>query len=121
MRALSVRQPWASWIASGEKTIETRDWLTNYVGPLLICASKRPDPAFEGSDELNGLPLGVALCVVDLVRCRSMDVDDEYGAKCFWEKNLFAWMLENIRPLAKPFHVKGQLGLFEVEVPEGAL
>ena len=43
MIALSVKQPWASLIASGRKQIETRVWSTPYRGPLLICAGQSPD------------------------------------------------------------------------------
>lgn len=38
MKALTVRQPWASLIAAGVKTIETRSWSTRYRGPLAIHA-----------------------------------------------------------------------------------
>lgn len=39
MQALTVKQPWASLVAYGEKTIEYRSWATDYRGPLLICAA----------------------------------------------------------------------------------
>lgn len=38
MKALSVKQPWAALIASGEKPYEVRTWRTDYRGPLVICA-----------------------------------------------------------------------------------
>ena len=41
MKALSLRQPWASAIACGSKNIETRHWSTSYRGPLAIHAAKR--------------------------------------------------------------------------------
>ncbi len=41
MRALSLHQPWASLIAHGVKTIETRDWSTTYRGPIAIHAAKK--------------------------------------------------------------------------------
>ncbi len=44
MRALSLHQPWASLIAEGVKTIETRSWATKYRGPLAIHAAKRRPP-----------------------------------------------------------------------------
>lgn len=41
--ALSLWQPWASLIALGVKTIETRSWSTQYRGPLAIHAgAKKP-------------------------------------------------------------------------------
>lgn len=41
MKAITLWQPWASLIACGAKTIETRSWGTPYRGPLAIHASKR--------------------------------------------------------------------------------
>lgn len=38
MKALTIRQPWASLIAVGAKSIETRSWPTKYRGELLIHA-----------------------------------------------------------------------------------
>lgn len=43
MKALTVRQPWASLIAAGVKSIETRSWSTAHRGPLAIHAAVR-DP-----------------------------------------------------------------------------
>ena len=40
MKVLSVRQPWAFWIACGQKNIENRSWSTDYRGPTLIHAAK---------------------------------------------------------------------------------
>jgi hypothetical protein len=62
--ALSVKQPWASMITAGRKTIEVRSWSTHYRGPLLIVASKRP----VEFDPVSGrkLPVGVALAIVDV-------------------------------------------------------
>lgn len=44
MKALTVYQPWASLIALGVKTIETRSWKTNYTGPLAIHAANKGWP-----------------------------------------------------------------------------
>lgn len=44
MKALTLHQPWASLIAFGVKTIETRGWKTTYRGPLAIHAGlKEPE------------------------------------------------------------------------------
>ena len=40
MKALSITQPWATLIAIGAKTIETRSWSTLYRGDLAIHAAK---------------------------------------------------------------------------------
>ena len=121
MKAISIRQPWASWIARGEyvsgvfrqKTIETRSWTTKHRGDLLIVSTKKP--------EWPHYPLGKALCIVSLVDCREMKASDEWDAMCsntaHWPMPRYAWILENIRPI-KPFPVKGQQRLYEVEIPD---
>jgi hypothetical protein len=102
MKALSVRQPWASQIAQGEKKIEYRSRATKHRGPLLICATVSPKVA--------GLPNGQAVCIVEVVGCE----------KCFEDWGGFEWQLANARSI-KPFSVKGQLNIFSVEVPPEAL
>lgn len=103
MKALSVKQPWASLIASGEKTIETRVWATKYRGPLLICASAAPR---------NWGPSGVTICTADLVDCRPMTKRDEVPAMVAKYPRAHSWVLENIRPV-RHVSIRGQLGLFD--------
>ncbi|HLD96464.1 MAG TPA: ASCH domain-containing protein [Patescibacteria group bacterium] len=104
MKAISLKQPWANHIASGEKTIETRKWSTKYRGDLLIVSSKSP----------NIPPAGQALAVVELVDCRPMVKADERAAMCEVYPKAQSWVLKNIRRI-KPFPVKGQLNLYEVD------
>lgn len=47
MKVLTLHQPWASLIALGVKTIETRSWTTSYRGPLAIHAGA----SFQGIDD----------------------------------------------------------------------
>lgn len=110
MKALSVKQPWANLIATGEKTIETRRWQTPYRGPLLIVSSRNPPIA----------PAGFALAVADIVDCRPMTHADENAARCQLYDGAFAWLLANVRRLV-PFPVRGALGLFEVAVDQSKL
>lgn len=53
MKAISLWQPWATLISTGDKTWETRSWATTYRGPLAIHAAKKFGPlerllAFSG-------------------------------------------------------------------------
>ncbi len=105
MKALSVKQPWASMIARGEKTIETRTWETNYRGELAICASASP----RGQG-----PTRAVLAVADMLSCRPMVEQDEGRARCDIYPGAWAFCLSNIRRLAEPVPVKGKLGLFEL-------
>lgn len=126
MKAISIKQPWAWAIANGHKTIETRTWPTKYRGEILIVASKTPDRKmldwFEkevGSEKAKELlEYGKALCVANLTDCRLMTKADEDAAMCDVYDRAHAWLLEDIRKLEKTFPVKGQLGIYEVEMPE---
>jgi len=104
MKALSIKNPWADMIASGQKTIETRVWQTNHRGPLLICATKQPP----------GETSGMAVAVADLVDCRPMTKEDGVAACIGLYSGAFAWVLSNVRKI-KPFPVRGQLKLFDVD------
>lgn len=44
MKALTLHQPWASLVALGVKTIETRSWSTKYRGQLVIHAGRSLPP-----------------------------------------------------------------------------
>lgn len=109
MKAISLHQPWASWIAQGWKTIETRTWPTQYRGDLLIVSTKKP--------KYHDFPLGQALCIVSVIGCREMTVSDEKAAMCKWSYPRYAWLLEDIRPI-KPFPVKGSQGFYDVDYPK---
>jgi len=108
IRALSVRQPWASFIAEGKKSIETRTWNTVHRGELLIVASKLPS--------LPPLPAGKAVAFARLSECRRMRPSDEARAMCARYPRAFSWVLDDVRPIKVPFSVKGQLGLYYVKI-----
>ena len=51
MKALTIRQPWATLIALRQKQIETRGWSTRHRGPIAIHAGKaRPEPGEQIGD-----------------------------------------------------------------------
>ncbi len=106
MKAISIKQPWASLIAAGIKTMEIRQWPTDHRGPLLIVSSRRPI--------IEGHRHGEALCVVTVAGCRKMTRDDIPFA-CVKEMffDHYAWQLKDVR-LIEPFGVMGQLRLFDV-------
>lgn len=104
MKALSLKQPWANLVASGEKTIETRRWRTPYRGLVAICSSMQPPIA----------PAGYWIATARIVDCRPMRIGDEPAAKCFIYPGAFAWVMEDIAKVT-PVRVRGSLGLFELE------
>jgi len=122
MKALTVLQPYAGWIASRNKTIETRTWQTKFRGDLLICSGQRIHSLFKddyknhkGDWQNKWLNLfGKALCIVCIEDCKPMTFDDEKLAMCEHYPGAWSWYLSNIRQI-KPFDIKGQLGLFDID------
>ena len=110
IKAISLHQPYASMIAQGSKNIETRTWPTGHRGDLLIVSTLKP--------EIKGFLNGYALCVVNVVNCRKMLPSDEAGARFGWRDDLWAWVLNDIRPVFEPFRVRGKQGIYEVEVED---
>ena len=132
MKALSLLQPWASLIATGAKRIETRSWSTKYRGPLAIHASRSNknkllrfvEPFLRALRGIGILPLGAIVATCDLVDCIKMTpefIDLVKSAKGYeidfgvYEVGRFAWILENVQPLAEPIPAKGALSLWEWE------
>ena len=105
MKCLSVKNPYAGWIADGSKTIELRTWRTQYRGPLIICASAR------GETAEHGMPDGVSRCRVTLSEVRPFLKSDTTQAKNAWRPGLYAWVLTD-RASLPSVPVKGRLGLF---------
>jgi hypothetical protein len=58
VKALTLHQPWASLVAVGAKTIETRSWSTLYRGPVAIHAGLRvPEHGLRVGDYVVYLPM----------------------------------------------------------------
>ena len=129
MKALCLKQPYATWVAEEGKTIETRSWKSNYRGEFLVVASRSQDLLtdfdlngvsllFRGASgvlyvERNDYPQGVALATTNLVDCRPMTKADEEQAMCGLYPGAWAWLLKDVKRI-EPFSVKGQLSFFEV-------
>ena len=116
MKALSLHQPWATWIATGAKSIETRTRPVSYRGPLLICSTKRPpeatDPGYTRPDEF---PLGVAVAVAELVDVKPHRAQHSANSLVPYDpdETLYSYVLVNIRAIPEPVKVRGFPGLFD--------
>ena len=138
MKALSLLQPYATLIAVGAKKIETRSWSTKYRGPLAIHSSKgfskllkelcnkEPFKTVLSKFGFNAdnLPLGKIVATCNLVNCINMTpefIGRVKSAKGYeidfgvYEVGRYAWILENVQPLAEPIPAKGKLSLWEWE------
>jgi hypothetical protein len=141
MKALTLTQPWATLVAAGEKTVETRSWLTHYRGPLAIHAAKNYPvwacelalkPPFAAAvhrifgDEAPAFPLGAVVAVVELVECVRIDAlpptwtpqpsSDEYA---FGDYSLgrFMFRFATILPLTEVIPARGALGIWSWDAP----
>lgn len=117
MKALSVRQPWASLIASGAKTVELRTWTTRHRGPLVIVSSSRPRQNPQALVECPALqPLGALVCIVDLVDCRPavLDVDELRACTRFADPRTLAWDLLLLERFDGSVRALGRLSLWDI-------
>jgi len=135
MKALSIKQPWAKWIAQDLKTLEIRSWQTKYRGQFLIVSSKKADQyllkafpktihpekgIWHESRENDPLAndyyhLGKAISVVELTHIEPFKPEHEAAALCDYAPGLYAWHLKLIKRIEKPFEVKGQLNIYNVD------
>lgn len=144
MKLLTITQPYAQLIALGVKRIETRPKQTPYRGDVAIHAALGLEGIFKGAKEFDldevcrrpffrdvlnprgfhsgCLPRGQVVAVARLVRCVRMDeafilgLDDERRELAFghYEPGRWAWILEDVRRLERPFKQTGRQWLAEV-------
>lgn len=133
MKALSIRQPWATLILHGQKDIENRSWATRQRGQVLIHTSKGMtrdewedamifagpmlreiytlDAAFDELFSFESQSRGGIVGVMNIVDCVSSSASP-------WFMGDFGFVLADVRSL--PFTpLKGSLGFFDV--PDGLI
>ncbi|MEU5547186.1 hypothetical protein AB0G85_33220 [Streptomyces sioyaensis] len=115
MRALTIRQPWASAIAYAGKTIENRVQRWSYRGPLLIHAGAAIDRAAKKHPPMAAVLRGLQLeqrAVIAVARIADCHPDD--GACTPWSvPGHFHYVLAAVTPLPLPVpHERGALGLW---------
>ena len=120
-KALSIKPPWIELIISGKKWIETRTWQTNYRGKILLVSCKTADEYvarhFRGLFE--PMPRGHALAIANLVDCVPMKKQHagKGGSMCNYIPVLYSWIFKDVEAI-NPFPVRGQLKIYDVEVPD---
>lgn len=144
MKVLSIKQPWATLIALGEKKFETRSWATKHRGPIAIHASKKIDKDAcqfspiaitlnkHGIALIHDLPVGKIIATCNLIDCYQVKTDELLWADFTngktvdgfeylfgdYSEGRFAWKLENILSLSVPIEAKGQLSLWTIETSD---
>lgn len=125
MKVITIRQPWASLIANGYKEYEFRSWQTKYRGPLLIHAGQGLDKECVKNIDLNlEYPKSRVIAKVILEDCILVDdkFNDELAKKnkqVYGLSNkvgLYAWKLSHVEKVSDSQIVKGQLGLWNIDI-----
>ena len=124
MKALTIKQPWASLIINNYKMYEFRSWKTNYRGKILIHAGLSTDKTYLKNfkdynlEYINGAIIGET----EIIDC--ILVDEEFNNKLKKLNKLvyhhdyiglYAWKLDNIKLYDKQIYIKGKLGLWNYE------
>jgi len=133
LKAITLWQPWASAMAYQLKRNETRSYPTKHRGPLLIhAAAHKPNRydwdiltwapiakalAEKGITDTKHFPLGVAVCVVNVVDCVPVEkIRDSLSpverALGNYENGRFAWVTEFLYFIEKPIPMKGSQGFW---------
>lgn len=141
IKAITLYQPWASAIAVGLKTIETRDWRCEYRGPIAIHAGRKWDEEEEafasrilpedmefftrtGIWKTSPMPLGGIVAIANLKECLATTAipgDRLTARERRWggyDEGRYGWLLTDIRPLVKPIGVRGYPGIWDWNMPE---
>ena len=124
MKALTVKQPWATLISEGIKKYEFRSWKTNYRGKILIHAGAGIDKEkLKEFKKLNlEFPKKRIVAVAEIEDC--LELTDELNDKIIKEKNIaygnkkrsgYAWKLKNIKKINNSKEINGKLGLWNVD------
>jgi ASCH domain len=127
--ALSLKQPWATLLVHGRKSIEVRSWTTRRRGRVLIHAARAPDPRPEAwaqvplelreAAQLGGGVIGAAdLTEVRIYRTPHLFVADQArhlnDPSWFKPPYLYGFVFANPHPL--PFRLyPGNVRFFTVE------
>ena len=129
LRALTVKQPFASLICWGQKDIENRTQKTNIRGKVLIHAGaqwypgakknaysiltpKQKQSLSNGQFEelyINNLPLAAIIGEVEIVDC-VQDSSSVWAIPGYWH-----WVLDNAIIYPKPIPCKGKLSFWKVD------
>lgn len=133
MKAISIKQPWASLIAHGIKDIENRTWKCpqRYIGKrVLIHAAKTSvkegwsaltetqlEKVFPHKNKLYGdneeLPYGAIIGSVVISDCV------QNHPSVWAEKGVWNWVLKDALLFEKPIeNVKGKLGFWDFKMEE---
>jgi hypothetical protein len=121
---LSVRQPWASYLVSGLKTVELRTWVSSYRGWLWIHAGKKPDMEAMRLLKLDSkeFPLGGLIGLAKLEDHVLIDSENkwlrlrgEHRSPGYYGGVCHGWEFSDAISLDHMIECPGELGLFRLK------
>jgi len=129
IRAISLWQPWASFLVYALKNYETRHWDTKYRGPLVIHAAKRWTGAqqqaawdiwerFPETTVVQDFTRGALVGMVRVVEVVSTEVgapSELEAAVGDWTPGRFAWRCLGQDRFRRPIPYKGRQGFFSID------
>lgn len=131
MKVLTIKQPYVELIKNGIKKYEIRSRKTNYRGELYIHSSlakinkNSRKNLFLNFIENKELEYGCILFKCNLIDCIYIDETFLKTIQNGAPKNLYtddcigyyAWLISDVTPLNKTIHAKGQLGIWNFNLP----
>ena len=125
MKALTIKEPWASLIIEGYKKYEFRSWKTKYRGKILVHAglSVEKDMLKRFKDYEIDVKPGYIIGEVTITDCilvdekfnkELRDIDPVVYGRSNHVEN-YAWKIENVIKYDEPIPCKGKLGLWNYE------
>lgn len=137
MKAITISQPYASLIGSGEKFVENRTWATKHRGSIAIHAGQGQQ--YLTRAELSKYPTGCVVAIAKLSACISLEEirekafsDSELqrrrvvpGTQISWSalgshehtEGPWCWILEQVKKI-EPIAVVGKQGIWNWSNPE---
>ena len=132
LRVLTIREPWASLIGKGIKTIETRSWQTNDRGKLYIHAGLCKPP--KNDIRINKmmsmlteaphygeifLECNLSDCIyIDKKFAENAKVDNPINFMCGdYKEGRYAWIFTDIKPIV-PIKATGHLSIWKYDINE---
>ncbi len=120
--ALTVRQPWASLIAAGIKTVENRSWIRDDIlgQRIAIHSSGNPNPQARTylaenlpTSEARARKIAAADNPLSTIVCTAVVAEFVTSSESWWFSGPFGWVLTDIRP-CEPIRCSGALRLWSL-------
>lgn len=131
MKAITLWRPWASWIALGHKSIETRlhNRLASLAGKrIAICAGRtydqnalqiaRPFLAHVPIEQrLRFAHCSGVIALATVSQHRRLTVADSQAALCLCNPSMFGLVLVDVQPITPAIHCVGHQGIWDWTPP----